>query len=163
MKCISTLVSSLVALLVGILLASPIAAKDGGKSKPLPESTSAEPGITKGQADAILAELSQILVSRDLPLDFHPLALKAAEAARCAGDQGKYWELRDELFSNPSAANDDVIKKSAERPSLKMKGFQACLDSDKYRTEIQRDARQRNRKKLSLRGRPCAPLIVQLL
>src|SRR5712692_8333967 len=33
-------------------------------------------------------------VSRDLPLEFHPFAMKAAEAARCAGDQQKYWELR---------------------------------------------------------------------
>ena len=61
----------------------------------------AEGRLSSRQADAILAELSQILVSRDLPLDFHPLALKAAEAARCAGDQGKYWELRDALLVNP--------------------------------------------------------------
>jgi hypothetical protein len=39
-------------------------------------------------------------VSRDLPLEFHPFALKAAEAARCAGDQNKYWELRDALYAN---------------------------------------------------------------
>ena len=39
-------------------------------------------------------------VSRDLPLEFHPFALRAAEAARCAGDQGKYWEMRDALYAS---------------------------------------------------------------
>ncbi len=39
---------------------------------------------------------------RDFPLNFHPNAQKAAEAARCAGDQGKYWEMHDELFSKQS-------------------------------------------------------------
>ena len=38
-------------------------------------------------------------VSRDFPMEFHPLALRAAEAARCAGDQNKYWEMRDALYS----------------------------------------------------------------
>ena len=39
---------------------------------------------------------------RDFPLGFHPNAQKAAEAARCAGDQGKYWEMHDALFKNQS-------------------------------------------------------------
>src|SRR5262249_6919584 len=47
-------------------------------------------------------------VSRDLPLEFHPYALKAAEAARYAGDQGKYWELRDALYSTSAPPNDKV-------------------------------------------------------
>jgi protein-disulfide isomerase len=54
-------------------------------------------------------------VSRDLPLDFHPFALKAAEAVRCAGDQDKYWELRNALYSDANPPNDDVIKKAAEQ------------------------------------------------
>jgi protein-disulfide isomerase len=63
-------------------------------------------------------------VSRDLPLEFHPFALKAAEAARCAGDQQKYWELN----------------KAAESLSLDGKAFQACLGSNKYKAEVQKDA-----------------------
>lgn len=40
-------------------------------------------------------------VFRDFPLEsIHPLALKAAEAAHCAGDQGKYWEMHDQLYKN---------------------------------------------------------------
>jgi protein-disulfide isomerase len=79
-------------------------------------------------------------VSRDLPLDFHPFAMKAAEAARCAGDQNKYWELRDALYSNAAPPNDDVIKKAVESLSLDAKGFQACMDSDKYKADVQKDA-----------------------
>ena len=37
--------------------------------------------------------------SRDLPLPMHPLAVPAAVAARCAGEQGKYWEYREALFA----------------------------------------------------------------
>jgi protein-disulfide isomerase len=79
-------------------------------------------------------------ISRDLPLEFHPLALKAAEAARCAGEQSKYWELRDALYTNAAPPNDDVVKKAAESLSLDWKSFQACLDSDKYKGDIQKDA-----------------------
>jgi protein-disulfide isomerase len=79
-------------------------------------------------------------VSRDLPLEFHPFAMKAAEAARCAGDQGKYWELRDALYANAAPPSDDVIKKAAEGLVLDPKGFQACLDSDKYKADVQKDA-----------------------
>jgi protein-disulfide isomerase len=78
--------------------------------------------------------------SRDLPLEFHSTASSAAEAARCAGDQDKYWQLRDALLTNPSAPNDDVIKKAAESLSIEMKAFQACLDSNKYKGEVQEDA-----------------------
>ncbi len=37
---------------------------------------------------------------RDFPLPFHPQAELAAEAAECAGDQGKYFEMHDKLFEN---------------------------------------------------------------
>jgi protein-disulfide isomerase len=79
-------------------------------------------------------------VSRDLPLEFHPFALKAAEAVRCAGDQNKYWELRDALYTNAAPPNDDVIKEAAKSLSLDAKGFQSCLDSDKYKADVQKDA-----------------------
>jgi protein-disulfide isomerase len=40
------------------------------------------------------------VVYRDFPLNFHPNAKPAAIAARCAGNQGKYWEMHDVLFEN---------------------------------------------------------------
>jgi protein-disulfide isomerase len=79
-------------------------------------------------------------VSRDLPLEFHTFALKAAEAARCAGDQKKYWELRDALYANAAPVNDEVISKAAETISLDKAAFQTCLSSEKYKAEVQKDA-----------------------
>jgi protein-disulfide isomerase len=91
-------------------------------------------------------------VSRDLPLEFHPFAMKAAEATRCAGDQNKYWELRDALNSNAASPSEDVIKKAVESLSLDVKGFQTCLDSDKYKADVQRDASEAA--KLQISGTP---------
>jgi protein-disulfide isomerase len=88
-------------------------------------------------------------VSRDLPLEFHPFAMKAAEAARCAGDQNKYWELRDALYSNAAAPSEDVIKKAVEGLSLDAKGFQACLNSGKYKADVQNDASEAARLQIS--------------
>jgi protein-disulfide isomerase len=79
-------------------------------------------------------------VSRDLPLELHAFAFKAAEAVRCAGDQGKYWELRDALYSSAAPLNDEVIKKSVEDLSLDATSFQACLSKEKYKAEVQKDA-----------------------
>ncbi len=82
-------------------------------------------------------------VSRDLPIErMHPYALKAAEAARCAGDQNKFWEYRNALFSDGRPLDDEVLKKSAEGLSLDIKAFQACLDSEKYKADVQKDAQE---------------------
>jgi protein-disulfide isomerase len=91
-------------------------------------------------------------VSRDLPLDFHPFALKAAEAARCAGDQQKYWELRDALYSNAAPPNDEVIGKAIETLSLDKVAFQSCLSSEKYKADVQKDAGEAA--KLQISGTP---------
>jgi protein-disulfide isomerase len=54
-------------------------------------------------------------VLRDFPLEpIHPLAFKAAEAARCASDQGKYWEMHDRLFSNQQALGPKDLPRHAE-------------------------------------------------
>lgn len=78
-------------------------------------------------------------ISRDLPLDFHPNALNAAEAARCAGEQGKFWEMRELLMSSSANLGEEVILKSAQTVSLQMEGFRTCLSSGKYKPEIQKD------------------------
>ncbi len=76
-------------------------------------------------------------VSRDLPLDFHPNAQRAAEAAWCAGEQNKYWELRDTMIVNSSDLSKDAIAKYALTDALDLASFQACADADKYKAEIQ--------------------------
>jgi len=77
--------------------------------------------------------------SRDLPLEMHSNAFHAAEAARCAGDQGKFWEMRDVLVSNANKLAPDDIAGYAEHLNLKMPAFRSCLDSGKHRQTIQND------------------------
>ena len=48
-------------------------------------------------------------ITKDLPLSFHPNAHAASQAARCAGDQGKYWEMHDALFENQQSWSNWTI------------------------------------------------------
>lgn len=75
--------------------------------------------------------------SSDLPLDFHANAQRAAEAAWCAGEQDKYWELRDAMITNSSDLSKDAITKYAQTVSLDIASFAACTDAEKYKAEIQ--------------------------
>ena len=77
-------------------------------------------------------------VSRDLPLDFHDNAPRAAEAARCAGDQGKYWEMRDTLITNPDLSADAIFR-YAQSLALDAPVFRGCFNGEKHKAEIQRD------------------------
>lgn len=79
------------------------------------------------------------IVFRDYPLPFHPAAQKAAEAAECAGDQGKYWEMHNKLFSNQQALGVADLKKYAGELAIKQSEFDECLDSGKYASEVQSD------------------------
>ncbi len=77
---------------------------------------------------------------KDFPLDrIHPNARKAAEAARCAGEQGKYWELHDVMFANANALEVANIKKHAATLNLNMDQFNACLDGGKYTAAVTKD------------------------
>ncbi len=78
------------------------------------------------------------LVFRDFPLSFHKNAHKAAEAAQCAGDQGKFWPYHDKLFEQTALAPAD-LKKYAGEMELDLDKFSACLDSGKYTQEVEKD------------------------
>jgi len=79
-------------------------------------------------------------VFRDFPLDqIHPHARKAAEAAHCAGDQGKYWEMHDLLFQNQQALQVESLKTHARSLRLNGAAFDSCLDRDTYAAEVQKD------------------------
>jgi len=79
-------------------------------------------------------------VFMDFPLEsLHPNAFKAAEAANCAGEQGKYWEMHDILFANNKALSPKDLTKHAEAIGLDMPKFQECLDSGKNAAEIRKD------------------------
>jgi len=87
----------------------------------------------------------------DLPLErIHKLAFKAAEAARCAGDQGRYWEMHDRLFANQKAL--EPWDAHAEAIGLDVKAFDACMTSNKHAEGIRRDIASAS--KLGVTGTP---------
>lgn len=76
---------------------------------------------------------------RDYPLPMHPQAPKAAEAARCAGSQGKFWNYFDALFSDKKLAPAD-LKEEAKKLSLDTAVFDKCLDSGEKASSVEKDA-----------------------
>jgi len=80
------------------------------------------------------------IVYRDFPIDaIHPQARKAAEAARCAQEQGKFWEYHDKLFANQQALGVEALNKYTEEVGLNGNAFAACLSSAKVREAVERD------------------------
>lgn len=92
-------------------------------------------------------------VFRDFPLDrIHPHARKAAEAAHCVGDQGKYWEIHDVLFQNQQNLQPDDLKSYAKKLGLDMKAFETCFDEEKYASRVQQNLT--DGLKIGVRGTP---------
>ena len=78
-------------------------------------------------------------ISRDLPLDFHPHSAAAANAARCAGEQGKYWDLRRVMIINDSQLDSLSLVVYARDLGLDTTRFQACATSHRFAAEIHKD------------------------
>jgi protein-disulfide isomerase len=91
------------------------------------------------------------LVYKDFPLPMHPLAEKAAEAARCAGAQGKFWEFHDALFESRKLQADD-LKQDARVLKLDAARFDQCLDSGEQADAVKKDFTEGQR--LGLSGTP---------
>jgi protein-disulfide isomerase len=97
---------------------------------------------------AVMAQYAgQVKLSyRDFPLrELHPNAEAAAEAARCAGEQDKFWEYHDLLFANQKKQNragliDDALALKLDEPK-----FAACLSSDRYKQQIDQDVQMGSR------------------
>lgn len=80
------------------------------------------------------------LVYRDFPIDrLHPRARQAAEAARCAHDQGKFWAYHDALFANSPKAGPDQLKAYAQEVGLDLTSFERCLSGRVHEAAVQRD------------------------
>ncbi len=80
------------------------------------------------------------LAYRDFPLrGMHSQAELAAEASRCAVEQGKFWEYHDLLFGNPDKLNRSGVAGMAQSLGLDEKQFDACLSSGKYTKQIEQD------------------------
>ncbi len=85
------------------------------------------------------------LVYRDFPLDsIHPDARLAAEASECADDQGKFWEYHDILFNNQRSLSVGDLKAYADQVGLDNADFNECLDSRKYKDEVEKDFQDGN-------------------
>ena len=61
----------------------------------------------------------------------HPDAFKSHEAASCAGEQGKFWQLHTKLFEAPAKSSDQLTE-LARSAGLDVTAFRGCLDSGKY-------------------------------
>jgi protein-disulfide isomerase len=88
---------------------------------------------------------------KDFPLPMHPHAEKAAEAVRCAGKQGKFWEMHDEVFHSHEL-DIDQLKAQARALSLDGAQFDKCLDSGETAAAVQQDRQEGV--KLGLTGTP---------
>jgi protein-disulfide isomerase len=80
------------------------------------------------------------LVHKDLPLDgIHPQARQAAEAARCADDEGKFWQYHDKLYASAPKAAPEDLKSYAKEVGLNENSFEKCLSTGKYKGRVQKD------------------------
>jgi protein-disulfide isomerase len=74
----------------------------------------------------------------DMPLEsIHRQAFKAAEASRCAGEQGKYWEMHERLFANQQAL--EPATPHAKALGLDVPRFDACMSTGKFAGAIRTD------------------------
>jgi protein-disulfide isomerase len=140
---------------------------------------SPEKGVIRGDKDApvtvvefadfqcpfckfVLPTLKQVMnhyeaqvrwVFRDFPVpSLHPGSPKVHEAARCAGDQGKFWEYHDLLFERSQQHALPELEQYARDLNLDREMFGACLSSAKYQAEISGDVE--NAKQLGVSATP---------
>ena len=78
---------------------------------------------------------------KDFPLPNHAQAPKAAEAAHCAGEQGKYWEMHDRIFASQASMGVPSLKQHAAALGLNTTTFDQCLDSGKFAGVIAEDVK----------------------
>ena len=90
-------------------------------------------------------------ITRNLPLDIHPDAMRSAEAALCTGDQGQFWPMRDFLFQSPSLAAQ-LILDSAQTFKLDLAAFRTCIEGEKHKEDILTDVK--DAQALQIHGTP---------
>jgi protein-disulfide isomerase len=78
-------------------------------------------------------------VFKDMPLPFHNYAKKAAQAAHCAGEQGKYWDMHDKLFDNTQKLDEKSLLQNAKLIKLDEKIFAECIASTRHMKAIDKD------------------------
>jgi len=77
---------------------------------------------------------------RQFPLtSIHPQAFQAAEAALCAGEQGKFWPMHDALFADQGKLGEGDLKARARTLGLDAERFDRCLATGQFRDEVEAD------------------------
>jgi Protein-disulfide isomerase len=92
------------------------------------------------------------LAFRHLPLGIHQDAQRAAEAAECARDQGKFWQMHDELFRSPKELDVKTVKARAATIGVDAAAFSACLDLAQTKARV--DADVAAARELGINGTP---------
>lgn len=92
-------------------------------------------------------------VSVNYPLErIHPAALRAAEAAECAGRQGQFWPMHERLFSDGTSIAADRLPDHAKALGLDGLQFDACMKSSDVEAQVRRD--EQEGKRLGVQGTP---------
>ncbi len=76
------------------------------------------------------------LVWKDYPMSGHANAAAAAEAARCANDQGKFWQFHDALFQYQNSLNEEKYTTLAAELKLNLGTFSSCLKNLVHKNEV---------------------------
>jgi protein-disulfide isomerase len=79
------------------------------------------------------------MVFRDYPLSFHDRAIPAAVAANCAGVQGKYWEMYDQLMANQQSLSDADLARYASNAGVDIATWTTCRADPAQAAEVQAD------------------------
>ena len=79
-------------------------------------------------------------IVRDLPLEFHSSARPAAEAAHCAAEQGKFWEMHHALLTGSEPLAEGGIDRRATAVGLDLNRLHACVAAARYESAIARNA-----------------------
>jgi protein-disulfide isomerase len=110
--------------------------------------------LTYGEVKALLDQ-NQVpfyLVWRDLPIETSsPESILAANAARCAADRGRFWDMHDALMSSPSVT-DKSIREIAEQLQINDDTFSRCYARGTYISALQSDVSIA--KELGFKGAP---------
>ncbi len=89
----------------------------------------------------------------DFPISgLHPLAFKAHEAARCAGDQGQYWEMHARIFANQQTMSPADLEAHAQALGLDLAKFRQCFRSEMHAADVRRDLEEGH--KIGVSGTP---------
>lgn len=91
-------------------------------------------------------------IAKDFPLSFHTNGVSSAVAARCAGEQGKYWDMHHALFENQRKLSDSLYKTQADLLGLDASAFAQCLQDPEQKKRVNQDID--NGERYGVRGTP---------